>query len=285
MSEFNFEQPRGSITKRQSKVRTVASTVVQQPTKKTSAVSNLISKTTASVARAEFTVPNRSSLSADKKIEKTLELDKLKRDTVNRVLGGKKPIGISAETLQQHLFPTPQWIRNRSRVRIELFFTIGPDRLLDSYSLRAHVLPNDAWHARETVRIDIKSYDANAYAAIAASVNASCYLATAWSRLEPGTSWYLVLRPRSTNKPKLPSNTGHNLEFVIEAIRSKRAEEDEWEWSFSADSQTLDARGKVTGGRQRSGKDPRQILLIAKLLPSATYRLKPPPRILLDAEL
>ena len=283
MSEFDFEQPRGTVKKQPSKVRTVASNKVQ-PTNTKSAVSNLISKTTSSSARAKFTVPNRADSEASRKLDATLDLDRLKRETILKVTGGKKPIGVSAEAIQQHLFPTPDWLHSRSKVRIELFFTVGPDRLLDTYSLRAHILPNDAWHARETVRIDIKSYDPNAYAAIAASVNAACYLASAWSRLESGTSWYLVLRHRSTNKPKLPSNTGRNLEFVIEAIRSRRQNEEDWEWSFSADSQTLDARGKVTGGRQRSGKDPRQILLIAKLLPSGIYRLKPPPRILLDAE-
>jgi len=283
MSEFDFEQPRGTVKKQPSKVRTVASNKVQ-PTNTKSAVSNLISKTTSAASRAKFTVPNKAEKETSKKLDKTLELDKLKRETILKVTGGKKPIGVSAEAIQQHLFPTPDWLHSRSKVRIELFFTIGPDRLLDTYSLRAHVLPNDAWHARETVRIDIKSYDPNAFAAIAASVNASCYLASAWSRLEAGTSWYLVLRHRSTNKPKLPSNTGRNLEFALEAIRSRRPNEEDWEWSFSADSQTLDARGKVTGGRQRSGKDPRQILLIAKLLPSGIYRLKPPPRILLDAE-
>ena len=281
MSEFDFEQPRGIIKRRPSKVRTVASNKVQQPTNKNSAVSNLISKATSSVSRAKFTVPNTAK-SSD--LDSSLKLDRLKKETVNKVLGGKKPIGVSAEVLQQHLFLSPSWLRQRPKVRIELFFTIGPDRLLDTYSLRAHLLPNDAWHARETVRIDIKSYDPAAFTAIAASVNAACYLSTAWTRLEPGTSWYLVLKHRATNKPKVVSNTGHNLEFIIEAIRSKRECEEDWEWSFSADSQTLDARGKVTGGRQRSGKDPRQILLIAKLLPSAVYRLKPPPRILLDAE-
>lgn len=284
MSEFDFEQPRGIIKRQPSKVRTIASNKIQQPTKKTSAVSNLISKASSSASRASFTVPNKSSLDADRRVEKNLELDKLKKDTVNKVLGGNKPIGVSAEVLQQHLFLSPSWLRQRPKVRIELFFTIGPDRLLDTYSLRAHLLPSDAWHARETVRIDIKSYDPAAFIAIAASVNAACYLSTAWTRLEAGTSWYLVLRHRATNKPKVLSNTGHNLEFNIEAIRSKRDCEEDWEWSFSADSQTLDAKGKVTGGRQRSGKDPRQILLIAKLLPSAIYRLKPPPRILLDAE-
>lgn len=284
MSEFNFEQPRGTVKKKPSKVRTVSSNQSPEQTKKNSAVSRLISKTTSSVARAKFTVPNSSSELNDDKLARTIQLDKLKKETVLKVLGGNKPIGTSAEVLQQHLFPAPQWMRNRPKVRIELFFTIGPDRLLDAYSLRAHVLPNDAWHARETIRIDIKSYDPAAFTAIAASVNAACYLSTAWSRLEAGTSWYLVLKHRTTNKPKLPSNTGYNLEFNIDAIRSKRESEDDWEWSFSADSQTLDARGKITGGRHRSGKDPRQILLIAKLLPSATYRLKPPPRILLDAE-
>lgn len=279
MSEFDFEQPRGIIKKQPSKVRTIASNIVQQPTNKNSAVSNLISKASSSVARAKFTVPNTSK-SSD--LDSSLKLDRLKKETVNKVLGGKKPIGVSAEAIQQHLFSTPQWLRSRPKVRIEIFFTIGPDRLLDTYSLRAHLLPNEAWHARETVRIDIKSYDPAAFTAIAASVNAACYLSTAWSRLEEGTSWYIVLRPRTTNKPKLPSNTGHNLEFSIEAIRSKRECEDDWEWSFSADSQTLDARGKITGGRHRSGKDPRQILLIAKLLPSAVYRLKSPPRILLE---
>lgn len=284
MSEFDFEQPRGIIKRRPSKVRTVASNKVQQPTNKNSAVSNLISKATSSVHRASFTVPNKSKLDTSSRVETTLKLDRLKKDTVNKVLGGTKPIGVSAEVLQQHLFPSPSWLRSRPKVRIELFFNIGPDRLLDTYSLRVHLLPNDAWHARETVRIDIKSYDPAAFTAIAASVNAACYLSTSWTRLEPGTSWYLVLKHRATNKPKVVSNTGHNLEFIIEAIRSKRECEEDWEWSFSADSQTLDARGKVTGGRQRSGKDPRQILLIAKLLPSAVYRLKPPPRILLDAE-
>ena len=279
MSEFDFEQPRGIIKKQPSKVRTIASNIVQQPTNKNSAVSNLISKASSSVARAKFTVPNTSK-SSD--LDSSLKLDRLKKETVNKVLGGKKPIGVSAEAIQQHLFSTPQWLRSRPKVRIEIFFTIGPDRLLDTYSLRAHLLPNEAWHARETVRIDIKSYDPAAFTAIAASVNAACYLSTAWSRLEEGTSWYIVLRHRTTNKPKLPSNTGHNLEFSIEAIRSKRECEDDWEWSFSADSQTLDARGKITGGRHRSGKDPRQILLIAKLLPSAVYRLKSPPRILLE---
>lgn len=279
MSEFDFEQPRGIIKKQPSKVRTIASNIVQQPTNKNSAVSNLISKASSSVARAKFTVPNTSK-SSD--LDSSLKLDRLKKETVNKVLGGKKPIGVSAEAIQQHLFSTPQWLRSRPKVRIEIFFNIGPDRLLDTYSLRAHLLPNEAWHARETVRIDIKSYDPAAFTAIAASVNAACYLSTAWSRLEEGTSWYIVLRHRTTNKPKLPSNTGHNLEFSIEAIRSKRECEDDWEWSFSADSQTLDARGKITGGRHRSGKDPRQILLIAKLLPSAVYRLKSPPRILLE---
>jgi hypothetical protein len=279
MSEFEFEQPRGTVKKIPSKVRVVSSNKVQ-PTRTDSATSRLISKATESAARAKFTVPNKSGI--DSKLDINIQLDKLKKETVLKVLGGKKPIGVSAEAIQQHLFPAPSWLRQRPKVRIELFFTIGPDRLLDTYSLRAHLLPNEAWHARETVRIDIKSYDPAAFTAIAASINASCYLASAWSRLEAGTSWYLVLRHRTTNKPKLPSNTGHNLEFNIDAIRSKRESEDIWEWSFSADSQTLDARGKVTGGRHRSGKDPRQILLIAKLLPSATYRLKPPPRILLE---
>lgn len=283
MSEFDFEQPRGTVKKKPSNVRTVSSNKVQLTNKK-SAVSKLIAKVSESSARAEFTVPNKSKLDQDKRLETTLQLDRLKKETVNKVLGGNKPVGVSAETLQQHLFPTPAWLKSRSKVRIELFFTIGPDRLLDAYSLRTHILPNDAWHARETVRIDIKSYDPAAFTAIAASVNAACYLSTAWTRLEAGTSWYLVFRHRSTNKPKLPSNTGINLEYTIEAIRSKRESEEEWEWSFSSDSKTLDAKGKVTGGRHRSGKDPRQILLIAKLLPSATYRLKPPPRILLDAE-
>lgn len=283
MSEFDFEQPRGTVKKKPSNVRTVSSNKVQLTNKK-SAVSKLIAKVSESSTRAEFTVPNKSKLDQDKRLEKTLQLDRLKKETVTKVLGGTKPVGVSAETLQQQLFKIPSWLKARPKVRIELFFTIGPDRLLDAYSLRAHVLPTDAWHARETVRIDIKSYDPAAFTAIAASVNAACYLSTAWSRLEAGTSWYLVFKHRATDKPKVASNTGANLEYIIEAIRSKRESEEEWEWSFSSDSKTLDAKGKVTGGRHRSGKDPRQILLISKLLPSATYRLKPPPRILLDAE-
>lgn len=207
-----------------------------------------------------------------------IKLDELKKNTILKSGLKHKPLGVSAEKIQQHCFAAPPWMEQcKSTSRIELYFKVGPDRLLDERSLRAYFLPTKAWYEANTIRVDIKSFDIDTYISIAAAINAACFTPSAWSRLEPHTSWYLVYRWRLSSDSRLPSDTGRNLQFTLEAVRHK-PEDGPWVWSFVSDSQTFDKKGKISGGRFRSGKDPRQILYIQRLLPHALYRMKPMPK-------
>lgn len=213
-----------------------------------------------------------------KALASTVKLDELKRNTVLKSGLASKPLGVSAEKIQQHCFPTPSWlIPSLTKTRFELYFEIGPDRLLDTATLRAYFLPRPNWYDEEVIRVDIKSFDIDTYVAIAAAVNACCYLPTAWTRLVAGSKWYIVLRPISKNEERLPTNTGKNLGFRLEAVRRKLPDK-KWTWSFSEDSKTVDSKGNRVGGRTKSGLDPRQILLLPRMLPAAFYRLKPLPK-------
>lgn len=275
-SEFDFNVPEGTTFRKKHKARSAAKKdTADLITVESSVLRKLKSK------GGDFKVPSKGhSLKKNnngKALGATINLDELKKSTVLKSGIDSKPEGVSAEKIQRHCFLAPAWLIPRIRkVRFEIYFEVGPDRMLDARTLRVYFLPTTNWYEESCLRVDIKTFDIESYIAVASQINAAIYLPTAWSRLQAETKWCMVLKPRVSNDSRLPSNTGQNLAFTIEALRRKLPGK-KWSWSFAEDTTTVDRNGIKTGGREKSGKDPRQILLIPKLLPSALYRLKPMP--------
>jgi hypothetical protein len=275
-SEFDFNVPEGTTFRKKHKARSAAKKdTADLLTTESSVLKKLKSK------GGDFKVPSRGHhIKRDnngRALGSTFRLDNIKKNTVLKSGLDEKPAGVSAEKIQRHCFETPSWLKQRIRKsRFEIYFEVGPDRMLDTRSLRVYFLPTPNWYEESCLRIDIKTFDLESYIAVASQINAAIYLPTAWSRLQAETKWCMVLKPRMSNDSRLPTNTGQNLAFNIEALRRKLPGK-KWSWSFAEDTTTVDRNGVKTGGREKSGKDPRQILLIPKLLPSALYRLKPMP--------
>jgi hypothetical protein len=274
MSLDDFFKPKGSEKVKPKKEPTEAKPA---PSKKS--LSTLIGKIKVSTEGGYTQYSEKKTLDLESRVKSRAKLDRLKKNTVLKT-SKKKVAGISAEVLESEIYQIPVWMQDRYKhYRLEIYFKVNKDRLVDTYSLKVYMLPSAAWYDKSTIRIDLKYFDPEAFTAIAANITAASYTATAWSRLTAGAEWYIVYRFTTKTVTGHPDNTEFNLVVRMDGLRFKNPDEN---WTWITNDDTVNVKHNKSGGMVKNGKVPRQILIMMRLLPGALHKLKSLPRLLIQ---
>ena len=224
----------------------------------------------------------KAGTSEERKLTNTMELDERRARYVERTKVAR--IGRASAKTQNHgVYPYPAWMEKHGpkKICLEVYFETDTSHLIDSYTARVHLMLTPRWQDPDTIRLDVKDFDPEAYTAIVQCLSQSVYTSTTWSRLPERSSWYIVYGfSESVNDVRMEVAEALELEgkpitVAIKAIRYKLKDDTQWTWPKVRDLENNTFRIKSSTELHRG------LTRSYRVLDRALYRLRKPPSVLL----